>query len=146
MRSDMLVKRNRLIIDTNLWISYLLGLDLNNLTDSIRHRVVILLSSKELLFEFIQVAARPKLSRYFQERELVELIDFLKYFSELIQVTSQVVICRDPKDNFLLALALDGKASHLLTGDHDLLSIHRFGQTSILTIREYMGGKMKDER
>ena len=132
-------KRNRLIIDTNLWISYLLGLDLNNLTDSIRHRVVVLLSSKELLFEFIQVAARPKLSRYFKERELVELIDFLKYFSELIQVKSQVVICRDPKDNFLLALALDGKASHLLTGDHDLLSIHRFGQTSILTIREYMG-------
>ena len=138
-------KRNRLIIDTNLWISYLLGLDLNSLTGSIRHRIVVLLSSKELLFEFIQVAARPKLSRYFKEGELVELIGFLKYFSELIQVTSQVVICRDPKDNFLLALALDGKASHLLTGDHDLLSIHRFGQTSILTIREYMGGKMKEE-
>ena len=36
-------------------------------------------------------------------------------FIDLIEVESVVTICRDAKDNFLLALAKDGKADYLLT-------------------------------
>ena len=55
-----------------------------------------------------------------------------------IDVSSTVDVCRDAKDNFLLALAKDGKASHLLTGDKDLLVLKNFGKTKILTISEYL--------
>jgi uncharacterized protein len=55
-----------------------------------------------------------------------------------IEVSSTVDVCRDIKDNFLLALAKDGKASHLLTGDKDLLVLKNFGKTKILTIAEYL--------
>ena len=134
----MRVRKSRLIIDTNLWISYLLGLDFGSLTASIRRRSVVLLFSKELLSEFISVAGKSKFRRYFSVEELNELISFLKYFSELILVHSLVDICRDKKDNFILALALDGEASHLLTGDHDLLVIGRFGKTNIQSLREYL--------
>jgi len=52
-------------------------------------------------------------------------------------VISEICLCRDPKDNFLLALAKDGKASHLITGDLDLLVIKN-GKTEILSITDYL--------
>ncbi len=44
-------------------------------------------------------------------------------YIDLIEVESIITICRDPKDNFLLALAKDGKANYLLKGDKDLLEL-----------------------
>ena len=35
----------------------------------------------------------------------------------MIQVKSSVDLCRDPKDNFLLSLSIDGSAQFLITGD-----------------------------
>ncbi len=58
-------------------------------------------------------------------------------FIDLIDVQSIVTICRDPKDNFLLALAKDSKADYLLTGDNDLLDIKNFGKTKIITINNF---------
>lgn len=52
-------------------------------------------------------------------------------FIDLTEVASIITICRDPKDNFLLALANDGKADYLLTGDKDLLELKKFGKTKI---------------
>jgi hypothetical protein len=58
--------------------------------------------------------------------------------AKFITVISKVDRCRDPKDNFLLALAQDGKATHLITGDQDLLILKKFGRTNILTMGEYI--------
>jgi putative PIN family toxin of toxin-antitoxin system len=52
-------------------------------------------------------------------------------------VTSSFELCRDDKDNFLLALANDGKASHLITGDKDLLVLEKLNETEILTISDF---------
>jgi len=59
-------------------------------------------------------------------------------FIDLVSVKSNVKVCRDSKDDFLLALAKDGKADYLLTGDKDLLEIKNFGKTIILTISEFV--------
>jgi uncharacterized protein len=58
-----------------------------------------------------------------------------------IKVTSEVNICRDVKDNFLLALAIDSNATHLITGDKDLLVLKKYGSTKILTMSEYLANK-----
>jgi predicted nucleic acid-binding protein len=50
-----------------------------------------------------------------------------------------------PKDNFLLALAKDGKAHYLLTGDKDLLDLEKFGKTRIVTISHFLE-ETKDNR
>ena len=62
----------------------------------------------------------------------------MKEHGEFISVTSLVSICRDPKDNFLLSLSKDGKASRLITGDKDLLDLKRFGRTKITTLKMYL--------
>lgn len=66
------------------------------------------------------------------------LLTRIKGEAEFIEVTSQVTACRDPKDDFLLSLAKDGKAIHLITGDKDLLNIKVFGKTKIITITDYL--------
>jgi len=47
------------------------------------------------------------------------------------------VACRDPKDNFLLALAKDGNADYLITGDDDLRSMNQFEKTIIVKLNEF---------
>lgn len=56
-------------------------------------------------------------------------------------VTSSVKLCRDEKDNFLLALAKDGAATHLISGDKDLLDLEKIGKTKILTMTNYLAKK-----
>ena len=52
-------KKDRLIIDTNLWISFLLTKDLSKLDNLFAGKSLILLFSQELIDEFIEVARRP---------------------------------------------------------------------------------------
>jgi predicted nucleic acid-binding protein len=46
-------------------------------------------------------------------------------------------ICRDVRDNFLLALAKDSKADYLITGDKVLLELKNFNKTKITTISSF---------
>ncbi len=133
----MLKKRSRIIIDTNLWISYLLSNEFSKLDKVLLSKNIRILFSQELLDEFIEVAQRPKFKKYFSIEDLEHLLTQIKSKVEFISVISVVNICRDSKDNFLLSLAKDGKATHLITGDKDLLDIKIFGKTKILKINDF---------
>ncbi len=130
--------KHRVIIDTNLWISFLLMKDFVKIDSLFNSERLILLFSQELLDEFIEVAQRPKFKKYFSTTDLQSLVQKMRTIAEFISVTSNVKLCRDEKDNFLLALAKDGKATHLITGDKDLLVLDKVGSTEILSMREYL--------
>src|SRR4051812_2519049 len=104
-------KNDRVIIDTNLWISFLLTKDFSKLDTLFADRSLILLFSQELLDEFIEVARRPKFRKYFSLIDLQDLLQQISLRAEFIVVTTTATICRDPKDNFLLSLSSDGKAT-----------------------------------
>ena len=130
--------KDRVIIDTNLWISFLITKDLSKLDKILSDKLATLLYSQKLIDEFTEVAQRPKFRRYFSDSDLQALLLAMSDRAIFIDVSSTVNVCRDEKDNFLLALAKDGKASHLITGDKDLLILKNFGKTKILTITEYL--------
>jgi len=46
-------------------------------------------------------------------------------------------MCRDPKDDFLLSLALAGRAQVIVSGDKDLLELRSFRGTEILSYSEF---------
>lgn len=127
----------RVILDTNLWISYLISKRLKKIDELFEEDRIALIFSQELLEEFIAVASRPKFSRYFSKENVEELLEHFDYFGELIEVTSSVSVCRDEKDNFLLALAKDGKVDYLVTGDKDLLVLKSFERTKIMTYSDF---------
>ncbi|MFN3803082.1 putative toxin-antitoxin system toxin component, PIN family [Belliella pelovolcani] len=51
---------------------------------------------------------------------------------------SKINECRDPKDNFLLSLSVDGKADFLVTGDSDLLVLGKIEKTKIVSWAEFI--------
>jgi len=133
--------KDRVIIDTNLWISFLLTKDFSKLDKLFADETVSLLFSQELLDEFVEVARRPKFKKYFSLADLEALLQQISLHAKFIIVTSKVDVCRDIKDNFLLSLAADGKATHLITGDKDLLDLQQYGDTIILTITTYLADR-----
>ena len=131
-------QKDRVIIDTNLWISFLLTRDFSKFDTIIADNEITLIISEELIDEIVEVTQRPKFRKYFKLDDVESLLLKIKSRAIFIDVTSQINKCRDEKDNFLLSLSLDGYATHLLTGDKDLLVLKRFGQTKILKITEYL--------
>lgn len=139
----MAKKVNRIILDINLWISFLLASDYTKLDSILSLQQTQLIFSEELLNEFVEVAQRPKFKKYFSKDDLTELLSQIKNVAEFVEVTSEVSICRDQKDNFLLALAKDSNTDFLLTGDNDLLELKKFGKTRIVTIAYFLQLKTK---
>jgi putative PIN family toxin of toxin-antitoxin system len=131
-------KVSRIIIDTNLWISFLITKDFSNLDEIIFSRQGILIFSQELLDEFLEVARRPKFKRFFSPSEIEDLLETIEEYAEFVTVQTRIEVCRDPKDNFLLSLSIDGNADFLITGDKDLLTLTKFGETTITTISEFI--------
>ena len=131
-------KVSRIIIDTNLWISFLITKDFAKIDEILFSKHGILVFSQELLDEFLEVARRPKFRRFFSTTDIEELFETIDEYADFVKVQTQIEICRDPKDNFLLSLSVDGNADYLLTGDKDLLELTKFGETTIITISDFL--------
>ena len=128
----------KVIIDTNLWISFLIGKQLASLKPLLVEKTVQPILSEQLLQEIILVTQRPKLQKYFPQSKVEELIALLKIIGLSIEIKAKVSICRDPKDNYLLALAQDSQADFLITGDKDLLILEQFKSTQIVTYQDFL--------
>ncbi len=128
----------RIILDTNFWISFLIKKDYSRLDSLLFSKQAILVFSEELLEEFVTVAKRQKFRKYFSLTDLEHVINAIEAYAEFIKVKTDVTVCRDEKDNFLLSLAIDGGAFYLISGDYDLLELKVFGKTNIVTFTDFL--------
>lgn len=128
---------SRVVIDTNLWISYLLTDNFKFLDQLIGENVIVILYNDQLVGEIIQVACRPKLKKYISKSELNKLIDLIDSYGEMIETKSDIHLSRDQKDDFLLVLAVDGNADYLITGDQDLLVLNKIGNINIIKMADF---------
>jgi putative PIN family toxin of toxin-antitoxin system len=106
-----------------------------------------ILISRDLVVELNDVLSREKFDRYVTREEREGFLDALIRESTLVEITESLNVCRDPKDNHVLELALSGKASLIVTGDRDLLALHPFRSILILSPAEFLqtGGKPSGE-
>lgn len=74
------MRSKNVILDTNLWISFLISKKFNSIDSLIE-----------------------------------KILDYFDLYGMMINVRSNVEICRPPKDNFLLNLSIDSKADYLTT-------------------------------
>lgn len=56
----------------------------------------------------------------------------------MIPIVRRVRVCRDPDDDKILELAINGNAHSIITGDRDLLSLKQFETTKIVTPAAYI--------
>jgi uncharacterized protein len=127
----------RIVVDTNIWISFLIGKRLSRLRPLLASRNVTLVISDQIIEEITRTARLPKICKYFAENEVKELVTLLRKVGHVQQITSDITLCRDPKDDFLLSLAQDSHATYLVTGDLDLLALGSMGSTKIVSVKQF---------
>ena len=126
-------KNIKVIFDTNVWISFLIGKRLSFVKNYITSGQITIITTEQLLKEIKEVTNRERLRKYFPPQSVTELLEFLEIIAEKVEIKPTHFINRDPKDNFLLDLIDFSKADYLVTGDKDLLLHNPFKTARILT-------------
>ena len=130
-------KPSKIIIDTNIWISFLIGKELQDLKDLIVSEKIKVITTDQLINEIRLVTSRDKLKKYFNQDKVSDLISLLDILADKVKIKKIDKICRDPKDDFILALSKESRANYLITGDKDLLEIKVYGRTKIVTVKQF---------
>ena len=129
----------RLVFDTNTLISHLL-LPSSLPAQAVRkglHQGQILVSD-ETMGELADVLVRPKFDRYISIEDRQAFFRVFGRVVENVHIIRSIQVCRDPKDNKFLELAVDGRATCIITGDQDLLILHPFNSIPIITPQSYL--------
>lgn len=122
--------RYRVVIDTNVFISgVFFGGNAQKILRLFQRGMLQILISPETEAELL-----AKLQKFQPEKQLIEdLIAAIHRHATRCLPRQSVTVSRDPKDNMFLALAAEGNADFLITGDKDLLVLKQYKQTAIMT-------------
>jgi len=133
----MIKKRIKVIFDTKIWISFLIGKRLLNIKNFICSGNIIIVVTPQLINEIKIVTQREKLKKYFNQNDVNGLIDLMETISLNVDIKEKHLICRDSKDNFLLDLIEFSNADFLVTGDKDLLELNPFKSGQIINPKDF---------
>jgi len=97
-----------------------------------------LLVSDETVEELRRVLMRTKFDRYVRSDERARFLGRVLDDAMLVEIIESIDDCRDPKDNKFLELAVSGGATHLVTGDDDLLVLYPFRGVAIVTPQAFL--------
>ena len=129
----------KIILDVNIWVSTFISLKMEQqIKTLILQNNIEIIACHELLTELEQTLQRPKFKKYLSPKRTQFAIELLKESATFIHLKSKVELCRDDKDDYLLALAKDARADFLLTGDNDLLVLKQFEKTQIIKLTDYL--------
>jgi putative PIN family toxin of toxin-antitoxin system len=130
---------NIFVFDTSSFISAnLLSNSINRRAYDKAREIGIAVYSDSTLKEFETTLNRPKFDKYLSIETRRKIIDAFKKSGQLIQVSMSVNVCRDPKDNKFLELAIEAGAACIITGDNDLLVLNPFQQIPILNAADFL--------
>ena len=130
----------RIVVDTNVFVSA--ALKQRSLPSIALHRAAqhsLLLKSVVTEAQLFEVIARPYLASLIRPETRAWLTELMAS-AELVAVTEQIAVCRDPTDDMFLELAVSGRADLILSGDNDLLALDPFRGIPIVTPATFLQG------
>jgi len=137
------MRNNFFVFDTNALVSAFLTpesasrIALNRATE-----IGSLVISELVLQEFSDVIFRKKFDKYFfTDEERFTAIHKIASNALVIAPSETITVCRAPKDNKFLELAVTAKASCIITGDSDLLILHPFREIPIVNASDFLDMK-----
>lgn len=81
---------------------------------------------------------REKFRRYVTEEQLERFLQGLLRETTLVEIQETIRVCRDPKDDKFLELAVNGGADCVVSGDDDLLVLNPFRGINVLTPSDFL--------
>ena len=129
----------KILFDTNLWISFMIGKRLATLPDVLCRHDVVVYMSEQLLAEIRAVIARPKFDKLISAETryyFFEMVYDVCLFTDIIIEAKSDI--RDPKDLFLLSMAESVPVDYIVSGDKDLTDLGSHAGIPILTYSELL--------
>jgi uncharacterized protein len=130
----------RIVIDTNDYISAMIGKKhRDKLTQVLSRTDIEIFADKLLIDEIRGVANREKFRKYISIEAADLFIETLYARLTFIVPTTTVFDSPDPDDNFLLSLAIDSNADYLVSGDKNgLIALSPYRGIKILRLFEFL--------
>ncbi len=129
----------RVVLDTNVFISAVLFSGrTSRLVRPWQEGHILFLISPEVLKEYVKVLAFPKFKLTKGEIKSIIEQELLPFVEPVMTSAALRGIVKDPSDDKFLALALDGKASYIISGDKHLLGLKEFRGIKIVTAEEFL--------
>ena len=127
----------RVVIDTNVFVSMLLGGHIGTINDAWKVGKITLIVSDAIISEYQDVLSRPRL--HLSADVVAVVMELAHRKAEWVMPNESIrVIVADPSDNKFLEAALEGKADCIVSGDEHLLAVKAFRDIPILTARQFM--------
>ena len=128
----------KIILDCNIWISFLIGHHANliqRILTDIRFDVYV---CDELLEEIHDVSSRAKIRNRISDEELDDFFRIIYAFCHMARIEQKAQsVIRDPKDLYLLSLAKSIEADYIVSGDADLLDLKQYQWTKMLRFVDF---------
>lgn len=129
----------KVILDTNLWISFLIGHQtqlLRRMLTDVRFDVYV---CNRLVEEIRDVACRDKIRKYISPTDVEDMLSVIHAFCQYVQIETEASpsAIRDPKDLYLLSLAETIGADYIVSGDADLTDLGLHRQTRIVKLADF---------
>ena len=131
----------RFVLDTGILIAALITADTSpdRVYQAWRKKRFTLITSMWQLEEFRRASRYERVKKFLRPTEAGNLVNGLKQHAIVLTELPAVDLSRDPQDNPVIAMAIEGKADYLVTGDRrGLLSLKRVGSTRIVTAAEFL--------
>jgi uncharacterized protein len=128
----------RVVIDTNIWISYFLFNSFADFEKILSDRSLVIIACPELIDEIRKVLKYPKFKKVFTQKTINSILDLIIDRAVFIKPVRQKIKSRDAKDNYLIDLAVASKSKFLITGDKDLLELKKIDKTLVLTMKNFI--------
>lgn len=125
------------VIDTNIWISFLIGKKLRGLHLYMDKGSIQVVTCHTQLIELADVLKRPRIQKYIPAEQAEEFLDLLCEAAWIVEPPSGPSLCRDPKDDYLLYTAMAARADYLVSGDNDLLTLEYIEDTQIISFSDF---------
>ena len=127
------------ILDTNIWISFLFGKQLQSVGSVFDNADVKVFVSQELVSEIQSVLSRPKIRAHISEEAIEKMWDLMRDRCYPIENYPSVASpVRDAKDLYLLSMSEAIPAHILVTGDKDLLVLKQHHDTAIMNYQQFL--------
>ena len=129
----------RFVIDTNILVSaVLIKSSVPDVALKKAKNLGTMLFSEATFQELQEILNRSKFDKYISLSIRTQFLAKLKIESEAVEIVEIIKECRDPKDDKFLEVAINGNATHIITGDKDLLELHPFRGVDIITATQFL--------